>query len=114
MVLGDIHRGRGDAAAAVAAYRRAIEVGKHDAEAHTAVAQALMDAGRAGEASEWADLALGLAPRDPEALFTRARVAAAQGRDDAARRDLDDAVAAGGERFRERARQDERLRPLLR
>jgi spermidine synthase len=114
MVLGDIQRGRGDFAGAVSAYRRAIEVGKSDAEAHAAVAHALVDAGRAREAMEWAERALGLGPRDPEALFTRARVAAAVGRGDAARRDLDDAVAAGGERFRERARQDDRLRNLLR
>ena len=114
MVMGDIYRARRQTDLAAAAYRRAIEIGKQDAEAFTAVAQALVDGGKAREATVWAARAVEMAPRDPEALFTRARVAAAQDRGDDARRDLEEAVRAGGEPYRERARQDAALRELLR
>ncbi|MGH9869501.1 MAG: fused MFS/spermidine synthase [Candidatus Polarisedimenticolia bacterium] len=114
MVMGDIQRARRQADQAAATYRRAIEIGKQDAEAFTAVAQALVDGGKAQEATVWASRAVEMSPRDPEALFTRARVAAAQNRDEDARRDLEDAVKVGGEPYRERARQDVSLRALLR
>jgi len=113
MVLGDIHRARKEADRAAVMYQRAIEVGKKDAEAFAAVAQALVDGGQAPEAAVWAGKAIAMAPRDPEALFARARVAAAQQRAEDARHDLDEAVKAGGDRIRARARHDPLLAPFL-
>ena len=113
MVLGDIHRARREADRAAVMYQRAIEAGKKDAEAFAAVAQALVDGGQAPEAAVWAGKAIAAAPRDPEALFARARVAAAQQRTEDARHDLHEAVKVGGDRIRARAGRDPLLAPLL-
>jgi len=113
MVLGDLAVLRGDPAAAAVMYRRAVDAGKRDAEAFSALAQALAAAGGESEAEDALSRARALAPDDPEVVYTEARLSAAAGRDDEAARRLAAAIRSGGDRYRHKAITDPVMRRYL-
>lgn len=113
LLLGDISRRRSDPERARELYARALQLGGRVAETRTAMAALSLDAGRLEEASADLEAALESKPGDPEALFTRARLLAARGDREGARRDLLGAVTTGGPPYRARALAVAPLRDLL-
>lgn len=92
---------RGEDAAAESAYRRALQLAPESAPAWQGLGDVYRGSGRAREARAAYDEALRIAPQRAAVLVRRGRLLSdAFGQHDAALRDLDRALAAGGDGYR--------------
>lgn len=91
----------GDAAAAEAAYRRTLQLSPESVPAWQGLGDVYRDSGRAREARAAYDEALRIAPQRAELLMRRGRLLSdAFGQHETALRDLELALAAGGDGYR--------------
>lgn len=96
VLAASVRSSRGDDAGALAAAQRAVEVDEGSAGAHSTLAALLVRTGDIAAAARHAEMATGIDPRDPSALYNRGLVRWTLGDRRAARGDFDSAAALLG------------------